>query len=180
MLFSDFVGFTSISETMPAEELVNNLDIYFRAFDEIISKYELEKIKTIGDAYMCAGGLPTPSTTHSLDTVRAGLEICNWVNKRFSDVQIDPKFKWQVRIGIHSGSVIAGVVGDKKFAYDIWGDTVNTASRMESHGLPGMVNISESTYRRIKDNSDLSFQSRGNISVKGKGKMPMWIVMGNE
>jgi class 3 adenylate cyclase len=146
VMFTDFKGFTTIAEKMSAEELVSELDFIFKKFDEIISRYPIEKIKTIGDAYMCAGGLPVANTTNPMDVVMAALEICEWMKNRGEKIE-DRREKFEVRIGIHTGSVIAGVVGDKKFAYDIWGDTVNTASRMESSGEAGKVNISGETYR---------------------------------
>jgi len=174
VLFTDFVGFTKIAEILTEDELIKELDRYFNKFDSIIEKYNLEKIKTIGDSYMCAGGIPSPNTTNALDAVKAGIEISDYVNKDVEKKKAQGKPYWEIRIGINTGSVIAGVVGSKKFAYDIWGDTVNIASRIESNGMVGFVNISESTYNYVKDN--FKCVSRGNISVKNKGEVPMFYV----
>ena len=174
VLFTDFVGFTNIAEILTEDELIEELDRYFNVFDGIIEKHNLEKIKTIGDSYMCAGGIPMPNTTNALDAVKAGLEIAEFVNM---DVEAKKKKGipfWDIRIGINTGSVIAGVVGSKKFAYDIWGDTVNIASRIESSGMQGEVNVSLSTYNEIKD--EFECVSRGNIIVKNKGAVPMFYV----
>ena len=146
----------------------------FIAFDGIIEKYNLEKIKTIGDSYMCAGGIPTPDETHVLKMVKAGLEIQQYVasyNERREENGLEP---WLVRIGIHVGPVVAGVVGKKKYAYDIWGSTVNIASRMESNGEPGKVNISSATYELIKDYYECSY--RGKISAKNIGEIDMYFI----
>ncbi len=176
VLFTDFSGFTSISEKMSPQELVDELNICFRAFDEIIEHFGLEKIKTIGDGYMCAGGIPQPNGTNPRDTVAAGLEMMAFLRKRKRLMSEREMPYWDMRVGIHTGQVIAGVVGKKKFAYDIWGDTVNTASRMESHGEKGRVNISEATYQHIKENFDCT--SRGEIEVKNKGRIGMYFVNG--
>jgi len=173
VMFTDFKDFTTIAEKLSAEELVSELDFLFKKFDEIISKYNIEKIKTIGDAYMCAGGLPTANKTNAIDVVSAAIEIQRWM--------ISQNNKWSLRIGIHSGPVTAGVVGDKKFAYDIWGDTVNTASRMESSGEAGKINISGVTHQLIKDtlmtnDSRLQTVFRGKIPAKNKGEIEMYFV----
>ncbi len=174
VLFTDFVGFTNIAEMLSEDELVEELDKYFNKFDSIIEKYNLEKIKTIGDAYMCAGGVPSPNTTNALDAVNAGLEIAEYVNKDVEKKKANGELYWEIRIGINTGSVIAGVVGSKKFAYDIWGDTVNIASRIESNGMVGFVSISESTYNDVKTGFKCVF--RGNIDVKNKGEVPMYYI----
>lgn len=166
VMFTDFKGFTSIAEKLSAQELVNELDIIFKKFDAIISKYPIEKIKTIGDAYMCAGGLPLLNNTSAFDVIKAALEIQSWMKEQNN--------QWQLRIGIHTGPVTAGVVGDKKFAYDIWGDAVNTASRMESSGEPGKINISDNTYQLVKN--QFSCEWRGKISIKNKGEIEMYFV----
>lgn len=174
VLFTDFKNFTGISEHMSATELVAEIHTCFKAFDEIIDRYNIEKIKTIGDSYMCVAGLPVPTETHAEDMVTAGLEIRDFVEahcKERLNLGMQP---FEVRIGIHTGPVVAGIVGIKKFAYDIWGDTVNTASRMESSGQAGKVNISETTYELVKD----KFHStpRGKIMAKHKGEMEMYFV----
>ncbi len=166
VMFTDFKGFTSIAEKMSAQDLVNELDLLFRKFDEIISRYPIEKIKTIGDAYMCAGGLPVANTTNAKDIVSAALDIRDWMAAQSG--------QWHLRMGIHTGPVTAGVVGDRKFAYDIWGDAVNTASRMESSGEAGKINISESTYELIK--ADFECEYRGKVPAKNKGEIGMYFV----
>ena len=173
VLFTDFVGFTEYSQELSPEELVEIIDYYFSKFDQIIEKYELEKIKTIGNAYMCAGGLPFPSSNHAQNTISAALEILDFLA---TDNQNNKHHKksFDIRIGINSGPVVAGVVGLKKFAYDIWGDTVNTASRMENNSKSGKINISEHTYELIKDRFDCAY--RGEIEVKNKGLMKMYFV----
>ena len=174
VMFTDFKGFTTIADKMPPDDLVKELDDCFIAFDGIIEKYNLEKIKTIGDSYMCAGGIPTPDETHVLKMVKAGLEIQQYVasyNERREENGLEP---WLVRIGIHVGPVVAGVVGKKKYAYDIWGSTVNIASRMESNGEPGKVNISSATYELIKDYYECSY--RGKISAKNIGEIDMYFI----
>lgn len=179
VLFTDFKGFTEMSEKLSPKELVKDLHECFSEFDRICEKYGIEKIKTIGDAYMAASGLPSPSATHAVDIVKAGLEMAAFVEigKANKKKQNLPFF--EIRIGVHTGPVVAGIVGIKKFQYDIWGDTVNTAARMESSGAVGKVNISQSTYDIIKDMPLFSFESRGKIAAKGKGEIQMWFVQLN-
>lgn len=174
VLFSDFKGFTTIAERVSPEELIAELDQFFRLFDSIMEKYGLEKIKTIGDAYMCAGGLPTPNTTHPLDTVRAALEMQRSLHNMMEEKKREGKPVFEMRIGIHTGPVVAGVVGSHKFAYDIWGDTVNTAARMEQGGEPGRINISETTYELVKEQVPCTF--RGRLPAKNKGEIAMYFV----
>ncbi|OFX44630.1 MAG: hypothetical protein A2046_01225 [Bacteroidetes bacterium GWA2_30_7] len=176
VLFTDFKGFTMSCEKLTPVELVEKLHSYFVKFDEITSKYKLEKIKTIGDAYMCAGGIPEEDDSHIEKIVKAALEIQQYMEERKIEDEKYEKDVWQLRLGIHTGEIIAGVVGKKKFAYDVWGDTVNTASRMESSGEPGKVNISESTYEFIKN--QFTFTKRGMIEAKNKGKISMYFVDG--
>jgi len=176
VLFTDFKGFTNIAEKLTPEELVAELDQCFLAFDKIIDAHNLEKIKTIGDAYMCAGGIPVANTTNPIDTVKAGLEIKSYMENLKTEREKQGQDFWELRIGIHTGHVVAGVVGKNKFAYDIWGDAVNTASRMESSGIPGKVNISGVTYELVKDKFECSY--RGKIKAKNKGEIDMYIVEG--
>src|SRR5262249_35761018 len=146
ILFSDFVGFTRATEELAAEDLVNLLQTYFTAFDRIVARYGLEKLKTIVDSYMLAGGLPERNPSHPVDTVMAAFEMIRTVEDLSSQ-----EAPWRVRIGIHTGPVIAGVVGITKFAFDVWGETVNLSSRMESSGEPNRINLSARTYSRVKD-----------------------------
>jgi class 3 adenylate cyclase len=172
VMFIDFVDFTRISESMNPNDLVNELDTCFRAFDEIVERNGLEKLKTIGDAYMCASGLPVSNAHHAIQCCEAAMEIRSWMENYQSRRKREGKPYWGFRIGIHSGSVTAGVIGSKKFAYDIWGDTVNVASRMEAMGEPNAINVSQTTYDILKDK--LKFTSRGDLDVKGKGILTMY------
>lgn len=176
IIFTDFKDFTQISEKLSASELVGEINYCFKGFDAIMEKYEVEKIKTIGDAYMAAGGLPTSTPESTRNSILAAIEMSEFVEKRLQEREASGKFGFEMRCGIHSGPVVAGIVGVKKFQYDIWGDTVNTASRMESSGEVGRVNISQDTYELIKGESAFSFEKRGNIAVKGKGEMTMYFV----
>ena len=171
VLFTDFVGFTKAGEKMTPQQLVNELHACFKAFDEIISKYNIEKIKTIGDAYLAVAGLPVSDEQHATNTIRAALEIQAFIAQRKMQL---PDHAFNIRIGIHSGSVVAGIVGVKKFAYDIWGDTVNTAARMEQNSESGKVNISQSTFELIKDKFACTY--RGQITAKNKGELNMYFV----
>lgn len=176
VLFTDFKGFTKIAEKLTPQQLVEELNTCFLEFDNIINKHKLEKIKTIGDAYMAAGGIPVANTSNAYDIVMAGLEIKEYMENLKKEREAAGLDYWELRIGIHTGPVIAGVVGKNKFAYDIWGDAVNTASRMESSGIPGKVNISGSTYELIKDEFECTY--RGKIQAKNKGEIDMYIVEG--
>ena len=172
VLFTDFKGFTAMSESLSAKELVRDLNDCFSAFDRITEKYGIEKIKTIGDSYMAAGGLPTPNSTHASDVVKAALEMRDFITSGKEKKLAAGHPYFEVRIGVHTGPVVAGIVGVKKFQYDIWGDTVNTASRMESSGEPGKVNISMTTMELVRDKFICTH--RGKISAKGKGEIDMF------
>lgn len=174
VLFTDFVGFTSISEKLTSVELVKMIDYCFRTFDEITSRYGLEKIKTIGDSYMCASGIPDASTHNPINTIKAAIEIRDFINNYYNQKTHAGEIGFKIRIGINTGSLVAGVVGVKKYAYDIWGDTVNTASRLESNGEEGKINISGTTYKLIKN--EFKCEYRGKISVKNKGEIEMYFV----
>lgn len=169
VLFTDFVNFTALSEQLTPQQLVNELHYCFKVFDEITGRYQIEKIKTIGDAYLAVAGLPNPDTDHAWHVVQAALEINHFVQQRRALIG---EASFDVRIGVHSGSVVAGIVGVKKFAYDIWGDTVNTAARMEQHSEPGKVNVSERTFRLVADR--FRFNYRGEIAAKNKGMLKMY------
>lgn len=177
VLFTDFKGFTEYAENLPPEKLVKSVDFYFSKFDEIIEKYNLEKIKTIGDAYMCAGGLPFPSDDHAERMANAAIEMLAYVTETKKKHAVD-EVRFDIRIGIHSGPVVAGVVGKNKFAYDIWGDTVNIASRMESSCEVGKINISGSTHELIKEK--FNFEERGNIKIKNRSAIDMYYLQGKK
>ena len=172
VMFTDMKGFTMAAEKMTPEELVNELDECFIQFDAIIGKYGIEKIKTIGDSYMCASGVPRPDPEHAVKSVLAAIEVRILMDNWHAERVAQGKQPWTLRIGLHSGPVVAGVVGKRKFAYDIWGDTVNTASRMESSGEPGEVNISGTTYELVK--GVFECVHRGQVEAKNKGKIDMY------
>lgn len=172
ILFADIVGFTSLSTQLPPMELVSGLNQIFSAFDELTEKHGLEKIKTIGDAYMVVGGLPTPRKDHASAIANMALEMLDYM----ATVENGLGHSLQIRIGINTGPVIAGVIGIKKFIYDLWGDAVNIASRMESHGQPGYIQVTEATYSYLKDQYIL--ESRGTIPVKGRGEMMTYWLLG--
>ncbi|NND80128.1 MAG: tetratricopeptide repeat protein, partial [Maribacter sp.] len=173
VLFTDFKGFTHYAENLDPKELVDRVGFYFSKFDDIMEKYGLEKIKTIGDAYMCAGGIPYTTKDHALKMVRASMEILEFVKETKKQAATD-QIHFDIRVGINTGPVVAGVVGSKKFSYDIWGDTVNVASRMESMSESGKINISKSTYELIKSEYDCEY--RGEIEAKNRGKVKMYFV----
>jgi len=170
VIFLDIVGFTKIAEQMPPEALIEELDYYFKAFDNIFQKHRVEKIKTIGDAYLAVSGLPIPDGNHAVNAIEAAREIMEFVKTEKGRRAAS----FDLRIGIHSGSVIAGVVGNTKFAFDIWGDNVNTAARLESNGEQGRINVSESTFRLV--NGHYSFEQRGKVSAKYKGEIEMYFL----
>ncbi|MFH2095440.1 MAG: adenylate/guanylate cyclase domain-containing protein, partial [Bacteroidota bacterium] len=172
VLFSDIQGFTKIAEHMNPEKLLDELDKFFFEFDMVVERMNIEKIKTIGDAYMCAGGIPQKNRTNPIDVVLAAIIMRQHMRK----LQRESENEWDIRIGVHTGPVIAGVVGSKKLSYDIWGDTVNIASRMESSGKVGEINISETTYELVEEFFDC--EPRGRIPVKYKGDISMYFVKG--
>ncbi len=174
ILFADVANFTPMSAGMNPADVVNLLNEIFSYFDALAEKYHLEKIKTIGDCYMVAAGVPNPRPDHAQAVAHMALDMCNYVmqNPALGNGRID------FRIGIHSGPVVAGVIGRKKFIYDLWGDSVNTASRMESHGTPGKIQISADTYTLLRD--DFICEARGHVAVKGKGDMETWYLVGEK
>ena len=176
VMFTDFKDFSKISEKLSPAELVAEIHTCFKAFDEIIGRHNIEKIKTIGDSYMCVGGLPVSNSTHAYDVVNAAIEIQEFILRHLEVKKMQGKEIFEIRIGVHTGPVIAGIVGVKKFAYDIWGDTVNTASRMESSGEVGKVNISDTTYELVKDK--FTCTHRGKIMAKNMGEIDMFFVEG--
>jgi adenylate cyclase len=176
VLFSDIQGFTKIAEEMNPEVLIDELDKFFFHFDSVVEKYGIEKIKIIGDAYMCAGGIPERNRTNPVEVILAALEMQKYMLKLKASSEIEGMKFWDIRIGIHTGTVVAGVVGQKKLSYDIWGDTVNTASRMESSGDAGKINISGTTYEFVKE--FFVCEHRGKMPVKYKGEIDMYFVNG--
>ncbi len=174
VMFTDFKDFTKIAEQVSFEVLIAELDECFGMFDEIVETFGLEKIKTIGDAYMCAGGLPTANTSHPVDVVKAAVEMQKRLQALMQTKILAGKPVFEMRIGIHTGPVVAGVVGSHKFAYDIWGDTVNTAARLEQGSETGKINISETTYEVVKDLFSCTY--RGELTAKNKGKIKMYFV----
>ena len=174
VMFTDFKGFTTIADNMSPQDLVAELSACFVVFDAIMEKYNLEKIKTIGDAYMCAGVIPTPDDQHPYNIVRASLEIQRYIREYNIRRVENGLVSWDMRVGIHIGPIVAGVVGKKKYAYDIWGSTVNIASRMESNGMPGKVNISAATYEQVRDKFACSY--RGKIDAKNIGQIDIYFV----
>ena len=176
VLFTDFKGFTKFAEQTKPEDLVSELDKCFIQFDDIVSDLSLEKIKTIGDAYMCAGGVPIKNKSNPIATTLCALRLRNVMREIAEEKKENGEKFWEVRIGVHTGPLTAGVVGKKKFAYDVWGDTVNTASRMESSSEPGKVNISGTTYELVKEYFECEY--RGKIDAKGKGLIDMYFVKG--
>jgi len=174
--FTDFEGFTQIAESMSPAELVGELDRCFSYFDSLMERYKLEKLKTIGDSYMFAGGIPVENRTHAVDCVMVALEIQAFMNQMKDIKSAQGLPYWQLRLGIHSGNLVAGVIGEKKFAYDVWGDTVNTASRCESSGVPGEINISKATYELVNEFFECEY--RGATPAKNKGTIDMYFVRG--
>ena len=176
VLFTDFKGFTQLTEQMDSTQLVKELDICFKEFDAIVNHFSLEKIKTLGDGYMCAGGVPEENDTHIYAICLAGLAMVEKIKELSKTRAMACGGYWQVRIGIHTGELVAGVIGEHKFSYDIWGDTVNTASRMESSGIAGEVNISHELKEKIE--KFFHVESRGSIPAKNKGKLKMYLLKG--
>jgi class 3 adenylate cyclase len=175
ILFADFQDFTKLAESLEPRELIGQLDDYFSAIDEIAERHHLEMLKTIGDAYMCIGGLPEPNRSHPVDTCLAAIEIQQLIARKNSTRKKLRLPAWELRVGLHTGPVIAGVVGRRKFIYDVWGDAVNVAARMEAAGAAGKINVSEAVYQRTKDLFD--FEPRGSLEAKNKGPLDMFFLL---
>ncbi|EAY26528.1 adenylate/guanylate cyclase domain-containing protein [Microscilla marina] len=176
VMFTDFKGFTKIASFTDPAEIVKNLDTCFAAFDQIIEEYNLEKIKTIGDAYMCVGGIPNENKSNAVDATLAALSIRKFMADFRTEKLLRGEQVWELRLGINTGPLIAGVIGTKKFAYDVWGDTVNTASRMESNGVVNEISVSQVTYELVKDFFECEYHGR--VQAKGKGEIDMYLVKG--
>ncbi len=174
VLFTDFVGFTKTAETMSARQLIEDLERYFRRFDQLLADCGMEKLKTIGDAYMAAGGVPEPNESHARDAAMFALGIREFVAATGREREAAGLSFFPIRIGLHTGPLVAGVIGEQRFLYDLWGDTVNTASRMESRGEPGRINMSAATHRLVEPWFECT--SRGRIEVKGKGEVEMFFL----
>jgi len=177
VMFTDFKDFTKVSEKVSPEALVLELHTCFSAFDAILQKYKIEKIKTIGDAYMCVGGMPVPNSNHAIDVANAAIEILEYMTQRKAEKDKLGEMCFEIRIGLNTGNVVAGIVGIKKFSYDIWGDTVNVAARMENSSQSGKINISGSTFLHVKDNFKCEY--RGKIQAKNKGEIDMYFLEKN-
>ena len=173
-LFADLVDFTQLTEQLPADRLVELLNQTFSCFDRLAEHHGLEKIKTIGDAYMAVAGLPDPQPHHAQMAAEMALDM----QAALANLSQETDHSLEIRIGIHTGPAIAGVIGLKKFAYDLWGDTVNTASRMESQGVDGCIQVTESTYRSLKE--DYCLEPRGQVAIKGKGEMTTYLLQGRK
>ena len=176
MLFTDFKGFTRVASRLSPAALLRELDFHFSEFDRIVARHGLEKLKTIGDAYMCAGGIPAANATHAVDAVAAAWEIGRFMVEVGAEKSARGEQPWELRIGVHTGPLMAGVIGHKKFAYDIWGDTVNIASRLESTGEAGRINVSRATYLAIRDR--FVCEHRGKLPAKNAGEIDMYFVVG--
>ena len=174
LLFADIVGFTRLAENLAPAEVVNLLNSVFSEFDLLVERHGLEKIKTIGDEYMLAGGIPVARTDHAHAVAETALQMLAAVETLNAKLA-EPL---ALRVGIHTGDVVAGVIGSRKFSYDVWGDTVNTASRMQSQGLPGHIQVTEAVYELLAN--DFEFKRRGTIRVRGKGRMTTWFILGKQ
>jgi adenylate cyclase len=172
VVFSDFVGFSRTCQNLSAEEILQELDVCFSAFDNVTERYSLHRLKTIGDSYMLVGGMPAENANHPASCTHAALEMAEFVHARKAHFDSLAKPYWDIRVGVHTGPVVAGVIGKQKFAYDIWGETVNMASRMESHSLPGRVNISHATYEQVRDKFNCEF--RGVQEIKKLDSVQMY------
>jgi class 3 adenylate cyclase len=174
VLFTDFVGFTRVAETMEPKQLINGLEEYFRRFDALTARCHMEKLKTIGDAYVAAGGVPIPNATHPLDAALLAMAIRECVEEAAREWEGTGMPSFAIRIGLHTGPLVAGVIGEQRFTYDLWGDTVNTASRMESGGEAGRINISASTHILVEPYFECT--PRGSIAVKNRTAVEMYFL----